>query len=390
VSACVFVEQTSHLIEAGYFSMRQRGTFIIVLFILIAAGIVGFSRFKGMQPPATYTLAVDPLAQSWAENAVAAFNATQPTVNGHGVTFKVVTVDDLNVWQGQNVWTPKNHQDAWLAASHASVDYARANGLNLVNVADTLARTPMVWGGYVSRANLLTSSGTIPLDWAVVQGAADKMTQQRWDVVGGDRNWGYLKLGFGQVNIKVSGLAALFTAAATYNKADDLTQSSLSAQAFRDWLLPIIKSKPSFAISGDPVVVMTSGPSTIELAMFPESQWLLNIKGMINQEEVRVNYPAYQFMLDFPLVRWQDDTPEDADRQAAVKQLGDWLAAGQQQAALPNYGMRPATGEPTQANDLFRVAIQYGIAFAPNYGQPILAPTVNEVKGLIQYVTSNR
>jgi len=164
----------------------------------------------------------------------------------------------------------------------------------------------------------------------------------------------------------------------------------MSEQAFRNWLLPIVKSRPSFSISGDPVLTMTSGPSTIELAMFPEAQWLLNIKGMNNQEEVRVNYPAYQFMLDFPLVRWQDNTTGDADRQLAVKQLGDWLAATQQQNNLPTYGLRPATTEPTQANDLFRVAIQYGIAFAPDFGQPVKAPTANEVKGLIQWVTSNR
>ena len=95
-------------------------------------------------------------------------------------------------------------------------------------------------------------------------------------------------------------------------------------------------------------------------------------------------------MLDFPLVSWQDDTTENTDRQAAVKLLGDWLASAQQQGNLPAYGLRPATTEPTQANDLFRVAIQYGISFTPNYGQAVQAPSLNEVKGLIQWVTSNR
>lgn len=370
--------------------MRQRGTIFIVLFILIAAAIIGLSRFMGAQPPVEYTLAVDPLAQSWAEASVNAFNASQPLVNGHRVQFRVIAADDLNVWQGQNVWNTKNHQDAWLAASHASVDYARANGLNLVNVADSLARTPMMWGGYTSRADLLTTAGTLPLDWSVVQGAADKMTRSNWASLGGDSSWGFLKLGFGQANAKISGLAALFTAAATYNQQPDLTQTSLSAQTFRTWLSPIVKSKPSFFVSGDAVSAMTNGPSTIEMGMFPESQWLLNIKGMINQEEVRVNYPAYQFMLDFPLVRWQDDTVGDPERQIAVKQLSDWLSNAQQQANLPNYGLRPATTEPTQANDLFRVAIQYGVAFTPNYGQPVQSPSLNEVKGLIQYVMSNR
>ncbi len=370
--------------------MRQRGTIFIVLFILIAAGIVGVSRFLGAQPPTEYTLAVDPLAQSWAEAAVNAFNDTQPIVNGHRIIFRVTAVDDLNVWQGQTVWTSKNHQDAWLAASTASVDYARANGLTLVNVTDTLARTPMVWGGYTSRADLLTSGGTIPLDWPQVQGAAVKMQTSNWAALGGESGWGFLKLGFGQANSKIGGLAALFTAAANFTQAPDLSQTSLSQQSLRSQLLPIVKSKPSFSINGDPVLAMTRGPSTIELAMFPESQWLLNLKGMNNQEAVRVNYPAYQFILNFPLARWQDDTPADADRQLAVKQLGDWLSTAQQQTKLPDYGLRAAATEPTQANDLFRVAIQYGIEFNPSYGQTVQPASANETRGLLQWVMANK
>jgi hypothetical protein len=223
-----------------------------------------------------------------------------------------------------------------------------------------------------------------------VQGAAQKMQISNWAALGGDSGWGYLKLGFGQANTKMAGLAALFTAAATYNKSPDLTQIALSQQTLRTWLLPVVKSKPGFSNNGDPVLAMTRGPSTIELAMFPEAYWLLNIKGMINQEEVRVNYPAYQFVLDFPLVRWQDDTPGDADRQLAVKQLGDFLSTAQQQGKLPDYGLRSATTEPTQANDLFRVAIQYGILFTPNYGQAVQPPSVNETRGLIQWVMSNK
>jgi len=370
--------------------MRQRGTIFIVLFIVIAAAIIGLSRFLGSQPPVEYTLAVDPLAQSWAETAVAAFNASQPTVSGHRIQFRVVATDDLTVWQGQSGWTTKNHQDAWLAASSASVGYARANGLNLVDVTGSLARTPMVWGGYTSRADLLTTSGAIPLDWPQVQGAAQKMQLSNWMALGGESSWGFLKLGFGQANTKMAGLAALFTAAANFSQKPDLTQTALSNQPFRTWLLPVVKSKPSFANNGDPVISMTRGPSTIEIAMFPEAQWLLNIKGMINQEEVRVNYPAYQFVLDFPLVSWQDDSPTNADRQVAVKQLGDWLSNAQQQAKLPDYGLRPATTEPTQANDLFRVAIQYGISFTPSYGQAVIPPSANETRGLIQWVMSNK
>ncbi len=370
--------------------MRQRGTIFIVLFILIAAAIIGLSRFLGAQPPQEYTLAVDPLAQSWAEAAVTAFNASQPTINTQRILFKVTAIDDLNVWQGSSAWSIKNHQDAWLAASTVSVDYARTNSLTFATVTDSLARTPMVWGGYVSRTDLLTSGGAIPLDWPQVQGAAQKMLQTDWSALGGDSSWGFLKLGFGQASTKIGGLAALYSAAADFSQTADLSQTPTSRQDFHNWLLPIVKSRPSFSTSGDPALAMARGPSTIEMALFPEAQWLLNIKGIHDKEDVRLNYPAYQFMLDFPLVSWQDSTPEDANRQTAVKMLGAWLQTAQEQANLPAYGLRPATTEPTEAHDLFRLAIQYGISFTPDYGQAVIPPNANETRGLIQWVVSNR
>ncbi len=370
--------------------MRQRGTIFIVLFILIAAGIIGVSRFIGAQPPHEYTLAVDPLAQPWAEAAVAAFNASQPAVNAQRITFRLTPVDDLAVWQGQSAWTTTRHQDAWLAASQVSVNYARAAGLTLTGIADSVARTPMVWGGYTSRTDLLTTTGTIPLDWPQVQGAALKMQSSNWTALGGQQSWGFLKLGFGQVDTKMSGLAALFTAAANFNQTPDISTIPLSQQAFRTWLLPIVKSRPSFFQQGDVVNAMTRGPSTIEMALFPESQWLLNIKGMNAQEAVRLNYPAYQFVLNFPLVSWTDATPENAERQQAVQLLANWLQTAAQQGNLPAYGLRPATTEPTEAHDLFKLAIQYGIQFMPDYGQAVSPPNANEIRGLIQYVNANR
>ncbi|MCA0457037.1 MAG: substrate-binding domain-containing protein [Chloroflexi bacterium] len=370
--------------------MRQRGTIFIVLFILIAAGIIGVSRFLGAQPPHEYTIAVDPLAQAWAEGAVNAFNASQPSINAQRIQFRVSAADDLSVWQGQATWTTNRHQDAWLPASNVSVTYARAAGLPLSAAAESLARTPLVWGGYTSRTDLLTSTDTIPLDWAQVQGAAQKMQSSDWRALGGQQSWGYLKLGFGQVDTKISGVAALFIAAAAYNQNPDLTQVALSQQQFRSWLLPIVKSRPSFFQQGDVASAMTRGPSTIEMALLPEAQWLINIKGMNAQEPIRLNYPAYQFVLDFPLVAWQDTTPENAERQEAVRLLANWLQTAAQQSNLPAYGLRPATTEPTEAHDLFKLAIQYGIQFTPDYGQAVTPPTLNDLRGLTQYVTSNR
>ncbi|MEZ4672353.1 MAG: substrate-binding domain-containing protein [Anaerolineae bacterium] len=372
--------------------MRRRGTIFIVLFILIAAAIVGASRFLSSQPPLEFTVAVDPLAQNWLQEAVNSFNNSQPVVNTRRIIFNVTPIDDPVVWQGQHRWTPASHPDAWLAASSLSLRYALSSGLSVSNVTDSLARTPLVWGGYVSRVDVLTTNGARKLDWDLL--APTLANNDNWELLGGQKDWQFVKLGFGQPGNKIGGLAALLSGAASYLKNADLSSAVLSQKAFRDWLLPVVKAKPSFSnsgITGDPALAMASGgPSRIEIALFPEAQWLLNLQGMNNQEEVRLSYPAYQFVLDFPLAIWSDTTPQASDRQTAVGLLNDWLNAEAQQATLPNYGLRPASSEPTADNPLFKFGIPSGIELNPTLGQSITPPSANELSGLIQWVDANR
>ncbi len=364
----------------------KRGTIFIVLFIVVAAAIIGLSQFLNAQPPFELTVAVDPLAQSWLQEAVSALNATSPTVNTRRVQFKVITIDDLAVWQGEREWTPQQHPAAWVAASRLSVTYATESGLPLETLTGSLARTPLVWGGYVSRERLLTTDGTLPLDWSLVAAAAAK---ESWVQLGGQSSWGFVKLGFGQPSRKIGGLAAMLTAAASFNDSPSLAANSLNQQSFRTWLLPVIKSVNFNTLGADPAAAMARGPSVVELGMFPEAQWLLNLNGIRAREDVRLSYPAYQFVLDFPLVRWRD-TNTSTDQLAAVETLRAWLESPAQQAQLTAYGLRPANAEPTQQDILFSGGAQNGIMLIPNYGQAVQVPLRNDSLGLIQWITSNQ
>ncbi|MBZ0286754.1 MAG: hypothetical protein K8I30_04000, partial [Anaerolineae bacterium] len=126
----------------------RRGSIFVILFIVVAAGVIGASQFLRSQPPTEYTIAVDPLAVPWVENAVAGLNATSPVVNGtQRVQFKVTPVDDLELWGGQRLWTTTNHPLAWIPASSLSLNFATENGVSVTGVTDSLARTPLVWGG---------------------------------------------------------------------------------------------------------------------------------------------------------------------------------------------------------------------------------------------------
>jgi len=366
----------------------RRGSIFVVLFIIVAAVVIGVSQFLRSQPPTEITVAVDPLALAWVEKAAAALNATDPVVNAtQRIQYKVTPVDDLDVWAGQRIWSPSDHPAAWIPASSVSVGYAGENGVPLAEVAPSLARTPLVWGGYASRVDVLTDGGTAALDWPAVAGAAETAS---WTALGGASDWQFIKLAFGQPGRKMGGLGALFSGAGDFFQKPDLVGGDLRAADFREWMLAVIESVPNFSTLGsDPAAAMARGPSTVEIGIFSESQWLLNLSGLLQNEDIRLNYPAYQFVLDFPLVRWQDSstTPE---QQQAVDILSAWLLAEAQQADAPDFGLRPAAGEPTEADALFAAGAAYGIQLEPDYGQAVVVPGRSDAQGFIQWVNSSQ
>lgn len=370
----------------------RRGTIFIFLFIVLAAAVVGASQFLRAQPPLEIVVAVDPLAQAWAQEAIDSLNATQPTVNAtRRVQFQLTSADDLDAWAssgGSRSWTTDSHPDAWLAASSLSVQYAAENGLPVTPSAASLARTPLLWGGYISRVNVATKDGTLALDWATVQALA---AAERWDAVGGQTDWGFVKLAFAQPNRKIGGVVALLTGAASFHQTPALDGRTLSQADFRNWLLPVVKSVPSFTTLGsDPASGMAGrGPSTAEIALLPEAQWLLNLRGLLNYEDIVLNYPAQQFVLDFPLAGWNDSTAEP-ERALAVTLLANWLTAPEAQGRLTTYGLRAAAVEPTSADALFAAALPFGALLEPDYGQIVQIPPRSDVQGLIQWFSSNQ
>lgn len=356
------------------------------MFILVAGAIVGASQFLRSQPPREFTVAVNPLAADWMRVAVNNFNASEPLINAtQRIQFSVTVIDDLPVWQGSQSWTPENHPAAWIPASSASVGYLSDRYTILTA---SVARTPLVWGGYSSRVNVLTNNGTEMLDWAVVQRVA---ASPQWSsIAGGDSRWGFFKLAFGRADQAMSGLAALFSGAAAFANSPTTTGVT-RANDFRDWMQPIVESVPNFQTLGaDPAAAMARGPSTVEIALLPESQWLLNLNGLTDDEPIIFSYPAYQFLLDFPLAVWNDNTSATADERAAVTALNTWLLKASEQNALVQYGLRPAQSDPTSTATLFAQAVDYGIQLQPDLTQTVEAPPRTEAQGLVQWFTNTQ
>src|SRR5690606_6697605 len=140
---------------------------------------------------------------------------------------------------------------------------AKDIGLSLVDVTPSLARTPLVWGGYVSRVNVATGEGNNLFDWDAIQAAA---AAESWSAIGGQADWRFVKLGFAAPNRKISGLAVLYTGAADFSGDPALTGPSIRGANFRTWMEPVLDSVPNFATLGsDPAAAMTRGASTMEI-----------------------------------------------------------------------------------------------------------------------------
>ncbi len=357
----------------------RRTTIVVIFFILLAAIVVGVSQFLQSQPPLEFTVVISPLAEDWLRGAITRFNDTQPVVNAtQRIRFTISVVDDVSVWQGSTSYTPDNHPAAWIPSSSTSVSYA--DRFNLVT--PSLARTPLIWGGYASRVNVAVASAGGVFDWDVVGSAA---AAERWDALdGGESSWGFVNLAITRPDMTMSGLGTLFMAAASFQDNGDLSGNAVRNDAFRNWMQPIVASVPNFQTLGsDPAASVGRGPATAAMALLPENLWLNNLSGLIDDEEFIFSYPAYQFMLDFPLAAWSQPTTDLET--LAVQELQNWLTQPEQQASALTSGLRPAASEPDETAALFVAAEPYGIQLAPDFGTPVTPPSRTEASGLIQW-----
>ena len=363
----------------------RRGPVIVLIFILAVAVVIGASQFMRAQPPLQITVAVSPLASAWVTNAINSYNASNPMVNAtRRVQVNVTTMDDLAVWSdaGQSQWLTAP-PTAWIPASSASIGYA--NRLSFDTIQPSLARTVLAWGGFGDRVDALTDKGAHPLDWDDVDRAA--LAQMWVNIPGADANWGNINLAFSRPSGSVSGLAVLFSGAAAFGKQANVSGSTIVSSDYQSWMQPILDSVPNYNTLGTSVAqtMAARGSSVGDIALLPESEWLNNLSGQLisSGDPIRLSYPAYSFVFDFPLARWHGLSD---DENSAVDALGKWLLSQHPEA----FGLRPANGNPPQTATLFAAGTTYGAQLAPDLTQVLQAPPRAETQRLLAWAASLR
>lgn len=358
----------------------DRTTLIFLIFILIIAGLFGYNYFFQNQPAQSFTLAVNPLAEDWLRDAAVRFNDSTPIVGTTRVAITITTVDDYDVWNGNTGWGPRDHPIGWLPSSSAALGYIPQSLPFELETAST-ARTPLVWGGFADRVEVITQAGQRPFDWEAVQQTTAALRWSELGVSGGNINMAILN-----VESATGGLGALLTAFADYADMTTPDPALINDAAFMEWYQPLVDSllnSQRISTGGDPAATMAARGNTFaDFALLPEVQWLGSLD-TLSEAGFTFNYPSYQFVLDFPLVLWQDAQTTDLER-GTVAAFGDFLLRDSAQDLAVSYGLRPVAGEPDVAADLFVQGQAYGIVIEPEYGFVLPAPSRNGATAFIR------
>ena len=333
-----------------------RTTVVFIIFLIIIAAIFGVSRFIQSQPPLEIDIVVDPIAEDWMKAAALAYNAGEKVVGTTKVQVNIEVIDDLDVWRSTIGWNSQNHPHGWIPSTSLSLELVPSS-LPFDTVNNSAGYTPLVWGGFASRVDVITENGTQAFDWTQVQAIA---SNTRWD----DNS--FVNMAITWPTGSMAGVGALGTAAADFHQKTTLSAADLSDAEFTAWFAALKDSLLNAERLGDnPAGTMaTRGTSAADFALLPEALWLNQVGALLANGNFVFSYPAYQFSLDFPVTVWDDPQTTD-DERAAVASFASFLAGEGQSIAL-DHGFRPASGAVPQTASLFIRAAPSGIVLEPD------------------------
>ncbi|MCL4879919.1 MAG: substrate-binding domain-containing protein [Anaerolineae bacterium] len=334
--------------------MMRRSQIVFFLIILSAMAIVaiGFalqssgdsndnnnSSNTSSNEPITLRVAVNPVIEPWIREAAEDYSRDNPRVKNRPVTIQVISQDSLTVWQGESGWSVLNHPQVWIPEANYALQYVQEGnlGLRYTVLENTLAQTPIIWGAYQSRAEVIIS------EYGIFDGkAVQQASQLNWSEIGGDVRWGPVRIGFARPDRIDSGMGALFTLASAYSETPTLS-NQLMDESLRSWLVPIVNSVANFSKLGtDPAAKMlTTSYSELQIALLPENQWLIHYGDLSKIEPILLYYPENYLLLDFPFAIWDGQETTEEERQAAAD-FGKFLLSDAQQRAAGEKGLRPA------------------------------------------------
>jgi hypothetical protein len=364
--------------------MRTRSKYIFAGIILLALAIVGVSLLLNQgKAPGGSGLTVDKPqevtirilsaipVEPWVRESAAKYNAEKHKVGGATVKVEITTMDGLialSKWDKDafgtlpadadplNLTTEQkksleNFPTAWIADSRylvelANVPYKARLGRDVFLSdgeyrARPLAISPMVWGIYKSRADVLIKKFPA-INWKTIHDAS--MTKGGWADLGGDPTWGFFKPVIPNPQKNIGGLEAMVSAAGEYFNTTRIDSTSVNKKEFQTWLQELMKAVTGLGVSSYTAEDFALfGFSVGDGGLLLESDLLQNMQGMQNRwaDSMSIFYPDFLTWHDFPYSVWVGPETTALQKNAAIDFEQYLLAEPQQKRALA-YGLRPA------------------------------------------------
>ena len=320
---------------------------------------------------------------AWLEEAVKGFEQSRKDIKVEMVSKGSLDAVDaiLEGKEKPTIWSPADFVAIQLLADDWKTKHAGDMIIGSgAEQPQPLVLTPLVFVAWEDRGKVLDNEGK-GISWLRIHDAV--ASPKGWPGVGGDANWGFVKLGHTNPTLSNSGLQALLLMAhAVHGKRSGLEVSDVVDTKFQQFLETIEKGVPKFGNSTGTFMtdMVLYGPSKYDIVVTYESlaiQHIPNARGRWGN--LRIYYPEQTMWSSHPAALMQGQWVTEAQKTAAKALVGYLRGKPVQQAALA-HGFRPSdpsipvvggTNSPFESAKAFGVRLEIPPVIEPPPGPVI-------------------
>lgn len=335
-----------------------------------AGGPQSSASLKGSKDAVEITFLYSTEKKGWIEASTAAF-----TKENLDISVKLLGKGSLEAAQalvdGKDkpiLWSPADS----LVLNLGAADYETKTGARLFapegseDAPQALVITPLVFVAWEDRAEVLLKTGKGQINWRLLRDAVS--SNQGWAAIGGNPEWGFVKLGHTDPTRSNSGLNALLSMTLEYyKKTAGIQVADLLKPDYQTFIRDIEKGVTGFGASTGTFMteMIRFGPSKYDVAFVYEN---LAIEEVENAQgrwgNLKVYYPATTLWSDHPVAILEGSWVTDAARKAARRYIKFLRSRPVQEQAL-TFGFRSADPsvplKTADARNPFTRLVQYGI-----------------------------
>ena len=263
--------------------------------------------------PVTLTVAAPPALEEWLKTSASDFSRQNSLI-------QIVVTPVRGMEADRRLNSLSSQPDIWIAEA----DFVRlmAGSVPYETRGAALAQDTFVWVASKNQ-NSLTAS----LDWTAVSSAAKANSQFR--------------IAMPPLN-SVEGMAACWSAAASYHQRKDPAAAQISDPAFRKWLSELVLAAPDR--NKAPYDQLATRPPQVDVGLIQHREL-----DQLSQGSFFSQPPEYNPIFNYPFYirsSWQNTQPDEAAaRQNAAAKFRDYLLSAGPQGKLAAYNLQPARAQ---------------------------------------------